>query len=115
VKNVEITGRYVTKYASKPLNTSFANSPALLDEALRALKGRRLCLTFGSWYGTPLTDAEDDGLDLETDHSFHRHCPLEDLLQRANRGERDAINTVKLAGIEGLWRASLSIPPPSDS
>jgi len=112
VKNPEITGRYVTKYASKPLNTSFANSPALLDEAIKALKGRRLCLTFGTWYGTPLTTAEDDELDLADKNDFHCLYPLEDLLRRATNGERDALNVVKLAGIEGIWRAMLDATPP---
>lgn len=55
--------RYVTKYASKPLNTSFSTSPKLLDEAVTALHRRRLCLTFGTWYNTPLDDAEEDVLD----------------------------------------------------
>ncbi len=54
---------YVTKYASKPLNTSFANDPGLLDEAVLALKGRRLCLTFGTWYGTPLDEIDEDQLE----------------------------------------------------
>lgn len=42
VRDENETAIYVTKYASKPLNMSFALSPALLDEAVVALKGRRL-------------------------------------------------------------------------
>lgn len=41
--------RYVTKYASKPFNSSYVNRPDLLDEAVVALKGRKLVVTFGTW------------------------------------------------------------------
>lgn len=54
---------YVTKYASKPLNMTFARDPNLLQQAVMAIKGRRLCLCFGTWYGTPLTYVEDADLD----------------------------------------------------
>ena len=53
---------YVGKYASKPINTSFTNDPNLLQEAILAFRGRRLCLCFGSWYKTPLNGADDDDL-----------------------------------------------------
>jgi hypothetical protein len=112
VKNAEVTGHYVTKYASKPLNTSFAHTPALLDEALKSLKGRRLCLTFGTWYGTPLTDAEDGELELDDRNHYHSFSPLEDLLLRARSGEREAIQIIKSAGIEGIWRSTLTTTAP---
>lgn len=63
VRDTAGQARYVTKYASKPLNTSFSCDPALLDEAVVALKGRRLCLTFGTWYGCALDAEETDALD----------------------------------------------------
>lgn len=43
--------QYITKYASKPLNNTFLNRPDLLDEAVVALAGRKLAITFGSWRG----------------------------------------------------------------
>jgi len=46
--------RYVTKYVSKPLSQTYAHVPDLLQEAIRALSGRRLCTTIGSWRGVPL-------------------------------------------------------------
>ncbi len=46
--------RYVTKYVTKPASKEVYDSPAALDEMISALKGRRLCLTFGTWRGTPL-------------------------------------------------------------
>lgn len=114
VKNIEVAGHYVTKYASKPLNMTFASSPDLLDEAVRALKGRRLCLCFGEWYGTPLNSSEDEDLDLDGKEKFHAFCPLEDLLDKATSGDRAAIDILKLAGLETLWRGLvLGTPPPS--
>lgn len=53
---------YVTKYVTKPLNSSFVNLPDQLDEAVMALRGKRLCLCFGSWYGTSLSEVEEDEL-----------------------------------------------------
>lgn len=59
--NDRMITRYVTKYASKPLNTTFSTIPERLDEAVRALKGRKLCVTFGTWRGERLTQVEDTG------------------------------------------------------
>lgn len=50
---------YVSKYASKPLSPSFLAVPALIDEALVALAGRRLLTTFGNWRGR--IRVSDDG------------------------------------------------------
>ena len=52
--------RYVAKYASKPLDATLFRSPDHLDEAMLALRGRRLCNTFGSWRGVKLEDKPDD-------------------------------------------------------
>lgn len=53
--------KYITKYVSKPLDTTFVGANDLLDEAIRALKGVRLMDTFGAWRGKPLTRTVDDG------------------------------------------------------
>lgn len=114
VRDPQKTGQYVTKYASKPLNSSFSNTPRLLDEALLSLKGRRMCLTFGDWYGTPLTDAEDDELEQDDNRQWHFFTPLDALLDKANSGDRDSIRTLQLARLEGLWRQNnLATPPPT--
>lgn len=88
---------YVTKYASKPLNMSFCNDKKLLDEAVVALKGRRLCLTFGTWYGTPLTDAEDATLEEDAvDAAGYEHAwTLEELFRFAYLGDVEAMYAVK--------------------
>lgn len=106
------SARYVTKYASKPLNTSFSNTPALLDEALRALKGRRLCLCFGSWYGTPLSTIEDETLDFADEEHWHHFTDMESLLTKAASGDRDSIHIIQSAGIETMWRSMLLAQPP---
>lgn len=111
VRQTETTAHYVTKYASKPLNTSFSNKPELLDEAIIALKGRRLCLCFGTWYGTSLTDAEDATLDeADSQEEWKMFTDLESLLHRARSGDRDAISIIHLAGGEARWRQSLLTP-----
>jgi hypothetical protein len=45
---------YVTKYVTKPLDSTVLHSPEHLDEAMLALRGRRLCLTWGTWRGVAL-------------------------------------------------------------
>jgi hypothetical protein len=41
--------RYVTKYATKPADSTIIRDPAKLDEFLIAIKGRRLYQPFGNW------------------------------------------------------------------
>lgn len=60
VKDQAHTINYVTKYASKPMDASFLRRPNLLQQAIVALKGRRLCACFGSWYGTRLIEELPD-------------------------------------------------------
>lgn len=40
---------YVTKYATKPLPAKIVGNAPLLQEAVDAFRGRKLCYTFGSW------------------------------------------------------------------
>lgn len=82
--------RYVTKYASKPLNTSFIHDRHLLDEAIRALKGRRLCTTFGGWRGVLLVDKPDED-------AWVNLGPLTDWIRKAAKGDqsaRDVLNQI---------------------
>lgn len=55
----DATGRdqtlsYVSKYVTEGATKEVYDNPATLDEMLLALKGRRLCTTFGAWRGTEL-------------------------------------------------------------
>ena len=74
---------YVTKYASKPFDHTVIMQPDKLDEAVLALKGKRLCLTFGSWRGLKLTER----LDAE---KWVNLGSLTEFLQRAEAGEQSA-------------------------
>jgi hypothetical protein len=108
VKNAEVAGSYVCKYASKPMDTSFTGDEQLLDQALEALKGRRLCLCFGTWYGTPLQTAEDEELadDLVDADGYEHFHPLWFIIEEANRGEPWARDLIRATpGAEARWRA----------
>lgn len=74
---------YVVKYASKPLDPSFTAVPDRLDEAVLALKGRRLCLTFGTWQALRLTAPIDTG-------TWTPVASLTDIVRRSRAGDDDA-------------------------
>lgn len=50
---------YVTKYATKPLPASIVEVPALLDEAIVSLAGRRFLVAFGRWRKWKLLVADE--------------------------------------------------------
>lgn len=113
VKEEAQAASYVTKYASKPLNTSFCHDPALLDESVLALKGRRLVFAFGEWYGEALDIDADSLLDEgeEGSESWVNFMPLDMLLEQCNSGDRDSIAILIKAGGETAWRRSLDSGP----
>ncbi len=59
VRDLDRVAYYVVKYASKPMNTVLYRNPRRLREAVDALQGRHLCLTFGSFRGWKLTEQAD--------------------------------------------------------
>lgn len=64
IKNAEAAASYVAKYGSKAFDAGLINRPERLAEVMIALKGSRLCTTFGEWRGKKLTSPdknEDDG------------------------------------------------------
>lgn len=111
VRDSGVSARYVTKYASKPLNASFSNTPKLLDEAIVALKGRRLCLCFGTWYGTALDALEDTDLadDLIDTGAWHSVGSLEETLILASHADAIALAILRSLDIESKWRQSLTL------
>ena len=113
VKDAEVSASYVTKYASKPLNMSFVHSAKLLDEAVVALKGRRLCLCFGTWFGTPLDFDDDVELcdDLDDAAGWTNVLPLETLMERAADADPEAIAMLTAAGLRQKWYAALNAGP----
>ena len=61
IKSAAAAISYVVKYASKPMDASLFKDSARLDEAILAMKGRRLALTYGTWRGVKLTDVPESG------------------------------------------------------
>lgn len=76
--------RYITKYASKPLNNTFLARPERLQEAITALGGRRLCMTFGAWVAWTLYDLPDMKY-------WFPVCSFLELLGRVQNGQKGAI------------------------
>lgn len=114
VKNQDVASSYVCKYASKPLNTSFSNTPKLLDEAMLALKGRRLVMCFGTWYGTPLSLAEDEELadDLIDAGGYTNLMRLDDLFENAAHGDTDAVAIIERMGLTERFRRAMTAADP---
>ncbi len=84
VQRIKESGKvlsYVTKYASKPMDSSFTMRHDLLKEAMTTLSGRRLCACFGTWYGTPLREEVDDEAEEEILPPWV-YCGTEDDLRR---------------------------------
>lgn len=86
IRAVPDTGRvagYVTKYACKPLDRSFALDEDRLDEAMIALKGRKLAITFGNWRGIILARTIVEG-------AWDNVGELQTILERAAHGDLDS-------------------------
>ena len=87
VRSHATIARYVTKYVSKPLDNSFLNRQPQFDELIQAMRGRRLCITFGDWRGIKLTESPEPGEWLILG-SF------DSVLRLAKQGDKDALNAV---------------------
>jgi hypothetical protein len=77
--------KYAAKYGAKALDRSVLLLPDRLDEAVTALKGRRVCLTFGSWRGLKLEKREPDAA------VWRPLCTLDHLVRQAEAGDPTAI------------------------
>lgn len=60
--DVAAMARYVTKYVTKPASKEIFCDAEKLDEFICAMKGQRLCFTFGSWRGLKLEEVPDDNV-----------------------------------------------------
>lgn len=102
-------GRYITKYVSKPLDNSFLRRHPQLDEIVTAMRGRRLCITFGDWRGIQLTQSPTPGEWINLG-SFH------DVLTLASDGDLDSLRAVRYIckdrTEELLNSVALARPPP---
>lgn len=107
VRSAGHAAKYVTKYAGKPFNTSFTHNHDLLCEAIKALTGRKLALTFGSWRGYRLTTP-----DPSTGWEYMGSLP--EMIARALAGDATARKAVKTtpAGLLDLLCEIARAPPP---
>lgn len=76
---------YVAKYVSKPGSARVYNDPTALREMIDALAGRRLCMTFGTWRGTPLEPDEAPEI------GWTAICPLGQLWDHVIHGDPEAV------------------------
>ena len=90
-KSTNGVAAYVTKYVTKPLDSSVLASPDRLDEAIVALRGRRLCNGSGTLRKISADAATDDGLD-----DWHTIGRLDDLLNDARVGDEAAAAILSL-------------------
>lgn len=88
VQGAEKGIRYVTKYLSKPFDSTVINKPAFLLEAVKSLRGRRMAATFGSWRGLKLSEHPTPEEESEFATAIWEPiAPLGELLQRASAGD----------------------------
>lgn len=100
------TSSYVAKYAAKPASGVLFTKPDQLCEFIFALKGRRLCFTFGSFRGIDLDAVEEGG---PTD--WRKLGTLTELLADVDAGDPEAIDLWESLCRRKVLRESGSDPP----
>lgn len=60
INSADAAASYVAKYGSKSFDSGLLKKPHILAEVITALKGARLCTTFGDWRGAKLTSMDID-------------------------------------------------------
>lgn len=104
VRSAEHLLHYVTKYVSKPLDSSVYATDDTLQEAMIAMHGRRTCLTFGNWRGLDLTDDKD-----ETE--WESIGPLSIVIEHAREGDPDSLHAVLSLHLEvAKWQTNKDPP-----
>lgn len=91
VKDHDRVTHYICKYATDPIDRSIGGSTNLLSQAIIAFRGRKTCLTFGTWRGVVLLATDDAG-------GWKRIASLNKVLSQAKRGDEDAQRI-----INSLW------------
>jgi kynurenine formamidase len=76
--------RYAAKYVGKIIPTEITEHAAKLDEAIRALKGRRLLIVVGDWHAK-LSDDEE----FVAKHEWFAVDSLERIVERAFKGSEN--------------------------
>lgn len=96
---------YIARYATKALDHSVVLDAGRLDEAVEAMKGKRLCMTFGSWRGVNLTDKPESG-------SWIQLGTLYEVKQHAEEGWKSAMDA--LDALEIPYTRPVRGPPEHD-
>lgn len=92
IYNPDRVQSYVTKYVTKPMNQTFVNDPTRLDEAVEALKGKRMAIPFGSWYAKKVEELKDEEVRRvkRIDPVWTPIGNIADVLAKAARGDEKA-------------------------
>lgn len=98
---------YVTKYVTKPAHSDVYHSPDRLDEMIVALRGRRLCMTFGTWRGIELEPDDASGIEWQPIGS------LDSLRSKAADGDPDALRWMYAAARKWPLFSAWLAPPDS--
>lgn len=108
-ENKERVVREVCKYASKPFNNTFVGRPVQLDEAVTAMAGRKLMVTFGTWRSLLLSPITDE-------RTWEHVCSLEILLLRVANKDRTACRILDFLTNDDVdYLLPKPRPPPADS
>lgn len=91
VRDCRKAAAYVAKYVAKPFPSSIESDLSRLIEAIAASKGRRTCMTFGSWRGWKLSEQK-------TSDDWQPLIPLGELRLRAECGDPWSIQMLNLLG-----------------
>ena len=96
--------RYVAKYASKGVHGSCYHDPYVLQEAMEAIKGRRLVGKYGTWRGLDLNDTVEVG-------NWIGVAPLHRILADAATGDPQAVKIIDNLLGEQTCNTSNRSPP----
>ena len=92
-KRTKDAAHYATKYVSKGWTAEVARDHDALCECIVAMRGRRLLVSFGEWYGLDI-DAEEDGPD-----DWGRIGTLDFIFNRFRAGEQWAVGVLRSLGV----------------
>lgn len=102
--NKDTIAGYIAKYASKPFNSTYGRIAERLDEAVIAMRGRKIAITFGTWRGELLTTTEVEGVWVNVGS-------LEAIIARASHGNLDAIAVMEALTDRNLAELYGRAPP----
>lgn len=94
-RDAEAVANEVAKYATKPLSGDLLHDHAHLCEAMVALKGKRLIVTFGNWQSVSMTAKPDK-------ESWTYVAPLTEMILQARTGDVYALGVCSALGVGEL-------------